>query len=510
MSVFHLKYRPQRLEDLDLEEVSSKLGKILSSDDIPQSYLFSGPKGAGKTSAARIMAKVINCEGKEKGEACNKCANCLEIQNGSSIDVLEIDAASNRGIEDIRALKDKAYLLPTKLKRKIFIIDEVHMLTKEAFNALLKLIEEPPKHTFFILCTTDPAKIPETVLSRLIRVDFHKGNKSQLMKSLNRSIKGENLVVAEDVKNVLVERSDGSFRNLQKMLNELVLDIGADLTKEKVEAYLATRSGDYSESDLEADMVASRAKTILEKIEAMAGSGVDFKNYRERLIVHFQKKLLANLGVGNEEGSEMQTDRLEKWLNLLILAGKQEKDCSVDQLPLELAVIDFFNMSTGGTQPGLKTDDKPTEVNVELKEPEPVGRADGVDIPIDKIMELWGSFLMTIKPYNHSVEAFLRSARPKSVIKGLFTLEVFYPFHKDKLEEQKNREITEKVLKKVYGANMVLRYVLSKNKSEPLMIKNDTPIEEVSNVLVEGAKAEVTNTESKKDDMYDVAKEIFG
>ena len=176
MSVFHLKYRPQKLADLDLEEVSDKLKKILSSDDIPQSYLFSGPKGAGKTSAARIVAKVVNCEGKTKGEACNECENCKEIQNGSNIDVLEIDAASNRGIEDIRALKDKAYLLPTRLKRKVFIIDEVHMLTKEAFNALLKLIEEPPKHTFFILCTTDPGKIPETVLSRLIRVDFHKGN----------------------------------------------------------------------------------------------------------------------------------------------------------------------------------------------------------------------------------------------------------------------------------------------------------------------------------------------
>lgn len=509
MSVFHLKYRPQKLEDLDLEEVSSKLRNILSSDDIPQSYLFSGPKGAGKTSAARIMAKVVNCEGKEKGEACNECANCLEIQNGSSIDVLEIDAASNRGIEDIRALKDKAYLLPTKLKRKVFIIDEVHMLTKEAFNALLKLIEEPPKHTFFILCTTDPAKIPETVLSRLIRVDFHKGNRLQLMKSLDRSIKGENLVVADEVKKMLIEKSDGSFRNLQKMFNELVLDLGNDLSKDRVEVYLAAKVGDYSEVDLEADLVAGRAKIILEKIEAMADSGVDFKSYRERLIVYFQKKLLGNLGVGNEDASEMQTDRLEKWLNLLITAGRQEKDCSVDQLPLELAVIDFFGISEGSTPVGLKIDKKPTEVDVEPKETEPVGRADGVDMPIDKVMELWGSFLMTVKPYNHSVEAFLRSARPKSVVKGLFTLEVFYPFHKDKLEEQKNREIAEKVLKKVYGVNMILRYVLSKNKSEPLMIKNDTPIEEVSNVLVEEVKAE-SNAEPKKDDMYDVAKEIFG
>ena len=503
MSVFHLKYRPQKLADLDLEEVSDKLKKILSSDDIPQSYLFSGPKGAGKTSAARIVAKVVNCEGKTKGEACNECENCKEIQNGSNIDVLEIDAASNRGIEDIRALKDKAYLLPTRLKRKVFIIDEVHMLTKEAFNALLKLIEEPPKHTFFILCTTDPGKIPETVLSRLIRVDFHKGNQKQLIKSLNRSIDGEGLKVEEKVKKMLVAKSDGSFRNLQKMFNELVMDLGNDLSEERVLAYIATKTGEYSEEDLETDLVEGEVKTILEKMEKMANIGVDFKAYRERLVVYFQKKLLANLGVGSEDGSKMRVEMLDRWLNLLIAAGKQEKDCPVDQLPLELAVVELLKKSTGNTE--VIVVEKPPETKIEFKEPEPVGRADGVDLPVEKMMEDWGNLLVTIKAYNHSIEAFLRSARPKSIVKGLFTLEVFYPFHKDKLEEQKNREIIEKVLKKVYGADLILRCVIGKNKMEPLTIKNDTPMEKVSEVLMEEQKSE-----AKKDDIYDVAKEIFG
>jgi len=486
MSVFHLKYRPQKLEDLDLEEVSQKLKKILSSDDIPQSYLFAGPKGSGKTSAARIVAKVVNCESGEKGEACNECNNCCEIQKGSSMDVLEIDAASNRGIEDIRALKDKAYLLPTKLKRKVFIIDEVHMLTKEAFNALLKLIEEPPKHTFFILCTTDPGKIPETVLSRLIRIDFHKGNQKQLLKSLDRLIKGEGLEVTEKVKKIFVAKSDGSFRNLQKMFNELVLDLGKDLSEERVVAYLATRTGEYTEEDLEIDLVEEELKNILKKMEKMANEGLDFKAYRERLMIYFQKRLLINLGVESGELSEMGVEKLEKWLNLLVAAGKQERDCPVDQLPLELAVVEL-----------LKKDKNP-EIKIELKEPEPVGRVDGVDLSTDKMMESWENFLVIVKPYNHSIEAFLRSARPKSIVKGLFTLEVFYPFHKDKLEEQKNREIVEKVLKEVYKCDLVVHYMLSKNKAEPLTIKNDTPMEEVNEMLVQ------------KDDIYDVAKEIFG
>lgn len=504
MSVFHLKYRPQKLADLDLDEVSEKLRKILSANDIPRSYLFSGPKGAGKTSAARIMAKVVNCEGKEKGEACNECDNCREIQGGNSIDVLEIDAASNRGIEDVRALKDKAYLLPARLKQKVFIIDEVHMLTKEAFNALLKLIEEPPQHTFFILCTTDPGKIPETVLSRLIRVDFHKGNQKQLSKSLEKIIKGEGIKIDEATKELIMNRSDGSFRNLQKMFNELVLDLGKNLSEEKVITYLATKTGEYDENDLEKDLVEGKVKSILEKIEKMAESGVDFKNYRERLVIYFQKKLLMNLGVGDEEPSKMNVELLNKWLNLLILAGKLEKDCPVDQLPLELAVVELLKDKNEETQ-NSKIENPKEEGKIIFKEPEPIGQADGVDLPVEKIMESWGNLLMTVKPYNHSVEAFLRSARAKSVIKGVLTLEVFYPFHKDRLEEAKNREIVEMGMKKVFGVKTSLRCVLAKNKAEPLMIKNDTPMEKVSDILVDEQKKE-----TKKDDIYDAAKEIFG
>ena len=142
MPVFHLKYRPKTLSELDLSDVADKLRNLIEAKDMPQSFLFSGPKGAGKTSAARILAKIINCEDKKDGEACGKCDNCKEIEANRAIDIIEMDAASNRGIEDVRSLKDKSYLSPTKLKYKVFIIDEVHMLTKEAFNALLKLIEE--------------------------------------------------------------------------------------------------------------------------------------------------------------------------------------------------------------------------------------------------------------------------------------------------------------------------------------------------------------------------------
>ena len=181
MSVFHLKYRPKKISELDLVEVADKIKSIVLSSDGFQSLLFAGPKESGKTSAARILARSVNCSNLKNGEPCGECENCKEIERGNSLDIIEIDAASNRGIDDVRSLKENAYLAPIKLQKKIFIIDEVHMLTKEAFNALLKLIEEPPKNTLFIMCTTDAHRIPETVLSRLLKIKLRKGNQDELL-----------------------------------------------------------------------------------------------------------------------------------------------------------------------------------------------------------------------------------------------------------------------------------------------------------------------------------------
>ena len=482
---------------MDSVMVSRSLKKIMEGKEVPQSFLFAGPKGAGKTSAARIVARAVNCSDIKNGEPCGKCDNCKEILKGSSLDVIEMDAASNRGIEDIRALKDKAYLLPSKLAKKVFIIDEVHMLTKEAFNALLKLIEEPPMHTIFILCTTDEGKIPETVLSRLIKVSFYKGNREELKSSLKRVIEGEKVVVEEEALELIINKSDGSFRNLQKMFNEIFLDIGEKISQKEVIKFFEGRTGEYTAEELEEDLTEGETKIILSRIEKMAEKGVDFKTFREELIGYFQEKLLTAYGVGDKERSKMETADLEKWLGLLIVAGKQEKDVSIDQLPLELAVVELLkgkNPSVFQTSPLDKGDLKKTEKVVKIKD---------IDLAIEAVERDWGKVLTTVKPFNHSVEAFLRAARPK-VIKGdRLVLEVFYPFHKDKLEEQKNREIVEKGLGMVFGVEMAFECILSKSKEKPLVIKNDTPVEEISANLT-------TEKTAESGDIYDVAKQIFG
>jgi len=288
MSVFHLKYRPSKISELDLTDVSDKLTKILGSKDMPQSWLFAGPKGSGKTSAARILAKAINCLNPDGVEPCDKCKNCKEISRGNSLDIIEIDGASNRGVDDIRSLKESVYLSPVNLKKKVVIIDEVHMLTKEAFNALLKVLEEPPLNLIFVLCTTDDNKIPETVLSRLCQIRFIKGGRDSLRKSLDKIIKGEKIEIEEEAIDLILEKSDGSFRNLQRDFNEIFLQTGKKISLKDVSDYLS-KNGEYGGEDLEVDLVADKAEVILEKLEKMAKDGVNFSDLREKWLNYFQK-----------------------------------------------------------------------------------------------------------------------------------------------------------------------------------------------------------------------------
>lgn len=520
MAVFHLKYRPSKVTELDLPEVSEKIKSIILSETDFQSLLFAGPKGSGKTSAARILAKAVNCLKLKDGIACGKCENCLEIEKGNSLDIMEIDAASNRGIDDVRGLKENAYLSPIRLKKKIFIIDEVHMLTKEAFNALLKLIEEPPKNTLFILCTTDAQKIPETVLSRLLKVNFRKGKEIELEKSLNKIVEGELIEIGEEAKKVLIKNSDGSFRNLQRTFNEIFLQFGNKISVEQVTTFFTMIRGEYQAEELETDLEAGDIKMIIEKLELMAQKGVDFGELRLKWLQYFHQRLL----------SELNNKELKRWIEVLVKAGELEKIAMIEQLPLELAVIEM-----GGNPPpapsfvhshGSATADKrmgkedfskniesqkkvvdnsweekkiEKEREIEEKIIEAVKEVETkakVVVEIAEVEEKWGEVLTAVKPYNHSVEAFLRAARPKKMTKEGLIIEVFYKFHKEKLEEAKNRKIVEIGLDKVFGGLLNFNCVLSDGST-----KRAVPL----NIVKSGEEKMVTEAE-----IYDVAKDIFG
>jgi len=520
MSVFHLKYRPLTLEDLDSAVVVKSLTNLLSAKEIPQALLFSGPKGAGKTSAARIVARALNCEKVKGVDPCGKCPSCLEILSGNSLDVVEIDAASNRGIEEARSLKDRAYLSPARLKRKVFVVDEVHMMTRDAFNALLKLLEEPPKQTVFILCTTDEEKIPETVLSRLVKVRFEKGGDEEMIKSLLRVVEGEEIKVSKKSLKKIVDNCDRSFRNLHKLFNELFLETGIEMTDEKVEKFLESRLGEYSPELFETDLGAGKIGEMMLKLEKMANLGVDFKVFRERLLGYFQVRLVEQCS-GSQDGNVLSLAKLEKLLQLLIGAGKMEADSYISQLPLQLVVAEFLE---GRLSPESKKTEEVAEskkdqganetkvvLETRVKKEEPLKTEEvvqisrpknlNIDFDIEKVAEDWGKVLMAVKPFNHSVEAFLRAVRPTKISGGAIVCEVFYPFHKDKLEEAKNRQIVEKGFRSVFGVDLIFECVLAKSKLEPIVVKNDTPEEVVAPPLTSPATG---------DEMYDVAKQIFG
>lgn len=502
MAVYHLKYRPKKVSELDLSEVADKVKSIISGENDFQSLLLAGPKGSGKTSTARILAKAVNCLNLQNGEPCDGCANCLEIEKGNSLDIIEIDAASNRGIDDVRTLKENAYLSPVKLKKKIFIIDEVHMLTKEAFNALLKLIEEPPKNTLFILCTTDAQKIPETVLSRLMRIDFRKGKKEDLEKSLKKIISGEGIEISEEAENIIIENSDGSFRNLQRTFNEICLQYGKKIGEEEVKRYFENSKGEYKGEELEKDLQENDSKIILDKLEKLAEKGSDFGELRLNWIKYFHEKML--LEVDNLE--------IKRYLEILIKAGEWEKLVSIEQLPLELAVMEMIKRNDQLPITNDKVEKKPADaksfgeakeeksrvimstkvdinpVNTEIKKT--------IKVELEEVEKRWGEVLNAVKPYNHSVEAFLRASRPKKVDDGILVIEVFYKFHKEKLEDAKNRQIVELGLDKVFGGRINFECVLGENDSKkemPLKIEN------------KGEEKVVSETE-----IYDVAKDIFG
>ncbi len=229
------KWRPLVWEEmLGQEHVTSTLKNAIKNERLAHAYLFTGPRGVGKTTAARILAKSLNCQKGISVVPCNKCSNCKEISDGINTDVYEIDGASNRGINEIRSLREKIKYMPSGARYKIYIIDEVHMLTKEAFNALLKTLEEPPEHVIFIFATTEPHKVPTTIISRCQRFDFRRISTKEIMKSLRTICKEENIKIDDEAIQLISMKADGSLRDSQSILDQMISYTEGTITGEDV------------------------------------------------------------------------------------------------------------------------------------------------------------------------------------------------------------------------------------------------------------------------------------
>jgi len=216
------KWRPQRFEDVvGQEHITSTLKNAIKENRIAHAYLFTGPRGVGKTTTARILAKTLNCENRKNSEPCNECEMCKSIQNSQLIDIIEIDAASNRGIDEIRSLRDSVKYAPTRGKYKVYIIDEVHMLTKESFNAFLKTLEEPPEHIIFIFATTDVHKLPLTIISRCQRYDFRRIQLDKIKETLKMIADEEKIKIDDKTLTIIAKKADGALRDAESYFDNI-------------------------------------------------------------------------------------------------------------------------------------------------------------------------------------------------------------------------------------------------------------------------------------------------
>jgi DNA polymerase-3 subunit gamma/tau len=282
------KWRPQKFSDVvGQEHITATLKNAIKNNRIAHAYLFTGPRGVGKTTTARILAKALNCQNPQDSEPCNECEMCNSIQNTQSMDIIEIDGASNRGIDEIRTLRESVKYAPTKGTYKIYIIDEVHMLTKESFNAFLKTLEEPPPHTIFIFATTDIHKVPLTIISRCQRFDFRRIQLNTIKTLLSKIAEEENIKIDDKTLTIIAKKADGALRDAESFFDQIVSFCGSDIEAASVAKMLNLIDDEifFAISDA---VLSKDFKEVFEVTRQIYDNGWNFIDFMDGLIEHFR------------------------------------------------------------------------------------------------------------------------------------------------------------------------------------------------------------------------------
>ncbi|MFY9457605.1 MAG: DNA polymerase III subunit gamma/tau [Candidatus Spechtbacterales bacterium] len=360
--VLYRKYRPQNFNDvLGQGHVVRTVTNAIAANDFAHAYLFAGPRGTGKTTLARLIAKSLNCEKRKEGkyEPCNMCGSCDEVSRGVAIDLIEIDAASNRGIDEMRQLKEGIRFAPTRSKYKVFIVDEVHMLTKEAFNALLKTLEEPPAHAVFILATTEINKVPATIISRSQRFDFCRLSHAEIKKRLSMLVKKEGKVVDPKVLDAIAARADGSARDSESILGQ-ILALGEGFSVNDARSLLGL--ADLAEiAQFVRHLAEKDSKSGILLIQDMDARGVDYEEFVKNTLryIRWMMFLKVDEGLADIIGREMSAEnlselkvlaqkfdmvKLQKAADLFLEASGNIKYSPIPQFPIEMAVVELANM----------------------------------------------------------------------------------------------------------------------------------------------------------------------
>jgi len=566
--VFARKYRPQTFDDIaGQSHVTTTLKNAISSGRVAHSYLFAGPRGVGKTTTARLLAKALNCDKGPTATPCNSCASCKEISGGSSMDILEIDGASNRGIDEIRNLRDNVKFAPSRGRFKIYIIDEVHMLTQEAFNALLKTLEEPPAHVKFIFATTMAYKVPATIISRCQRFDFRRIASSVILKNLKEIVKSEKLNVNEEALALVAKYADGAMRDGQVLLDQIVSYSKGPVGADDVTKMLGLVSEDllFEMSD---KIKAKDASGALGMISDIVNEGKDVFQVVLGLLAHFRNMAVAKISKDLDSMIESGPEKVKRYKEdagkftieeilyiVYTLANTIDfiKKSGLSRVPLEAAVIKLTRarsiesledilakidkIETGGARQALQAeaprsvsapvkshkpeDKRPENKHIDPKTPAQDSQLSGDpklsgdtqvsnfnSTDLDEISAAWSGVVNHIRMKKISIASFLQEGDPVAIEGNKIT--VGFPkeckLHMEVLTDPGNKKMIELAVKAKLNMDVKIDFKLIEPAARP--VKDGGVYDE--DVSPEDGSSQKRAAAKDTDPIVNTAIEMFG
>jgi len=487
-TVFALKWRPQDFESIiGQDRIVATLKNSIQKSRLAHAYLFTGPKGVGKTSTARILAKALNCKDGPTIKPCQKCSSCLEINQGRSLDVIEIDGASNRGIDEIRALRENVKFSPTNGKYKIYIIDEVHQITPDGFNALLKTLEEPPEFVKFIFATTNPQKVMPTIISRCQRMDFRRITTIEIISQLEKISRQEKIAVDKEVLFAIAKSSDGSLRDAESVLDQLVSFSKGNISLKDAISVLGM---------VEQDVLFALTDKIIQKdpIEALKlfndiiDEGKDPGVFLINLIEHFRNLMIAKVSKADSKLVDLPPEICDRLLkqslslsleeiftafNTLVATQEMTKRLDSQRIPLEISLVKlaYSKSQTSASvsddaqknkldpSSNLSPESKSIAVPIEKNEP-PMRQV--ASISLESVKNAWDNIITNLAKIKMSTATYLSEGQPTKIAGNILTVAFSKKcsLHKESLESKENKAMIEKAASELCNVDLKVNFVL--------------------------------------------------